>query len=128
MADDGNRDEYFLNNEDPEAAIASSAPAQLFRERELQRYRTWIETKGNYPPEWRHAAGDSEFVFYLTADELHALRDDLLDFELPRCQERLADPSLRPPGSVPVEMLVFSYPLAVPERGAEAPGLGTPAE
>ena len=108
------------NNEDPEAAIASSALAQLFRERQLQRYRTWIETKGNYPPEWRHAAGDSEFIFYLTVDELDALRDELLDFLLPRCQERLADPSLRPPGSVPVQMLVFTYPLAVPGRDAAA--------
>jgi DNA-binding transcriptional ArsR family regulator len=112
------------NNEDPEAAIASSALAQLFRERYLQRYRTWLETKGNYPEEWRRAAGDSEFVFYLTADELDALRDELLEFLLPRCQERLADPSLRPPGSVPVEMLVITYPLSVPERAAEAP---TPA-
>jgi hypothetical protein len=103
------------NNEDPEAAIASSALAQLFRDRYLQRYRTWLETKGNYPQEWRRAAGDSEFVFYLTADELDALRDELLEFLLPRCQERLADPSLRPPGSVPVEMLVISYPMSVPE-------------
>ncbi|MGD0810159.1 MAG: helix-turn-helix domain-containing protein [Acidimicrobiales bacterium] len=104
------------NNEDPEAAIASSALAQLFRERYLQRYRTWLETKGNYPQEWRRAAGDSEFVFYLTADELDTLRDELLDFLVPRCQERLADPSLRPPGSVPVEMLVITYPMSVPER------------
>jgi DNA-binding transcriptional ArsR family regulator len=108
------------NNEDPEAAIASSALAQLFRERQLQRYRTWLETKGNYPQEWRRAAGDSEFVFYLTPDELDALRDELLEFLLPRCQERLTDPSSRPPGSVPVEMLVFTYPLSVPERNAEA--------
>ncbi len=108
------------NNEDPEAAIASSALAQLFRDRYLQRYRTWLETKANYPQEWRRAAGDSEFVFYLTADELDALRDELLEFLIPRCQERLADPSLRPPGSVPVEMLVISYPMSVPERGPKA--------
>lgn len=108
------------NNEDPEAAIASSALAQLFRERELQRYRTWLDTKGNYPKEWRRATGDIEFVFYLTPDELDALRDELLEFLLPRCQERLKDPSLRPPGSVPVEMLVFTYPLSLPERDAKA--------
>ena len=93
----------------------------------LQRYRTWVETEGNYPEEWRRASGDSEFVLYLTADELKALRGELLDLLLPRCHERLTDPSLRPPGSVPVEMLVFTYPLALPERVAEAPGSGTPA-
>jgi hypothetical protein len=33
--------------------------------------------------------------------------------------ERLADPSQRPPGSVPVELLLFAYPLELPKPGHE---------
>jgi DNA-binding transcriptional ArsR family regulator len=106
------------NQEDPEVALASSALARLFRERYLERYRTWLETKATYPEEWRQAASDSEFVFFVTAAELEALNNELVAFLLPRCQERLVDPTKRPPGSVPVEMLVFSFPVALPERGA----------
>jgi DNA-binding transcriptional ArsR family regulator len=104
------------NNEDPEAAVASAALGRLFRERQLERYRNWLESRGTYPEVWRRAASDSEYVFFLTADELRALNDEILAFLLPRCKERLGDPSKRPPGSVPVEMLVFSFPLALPER------------
>jgi hypothetical protein len=35
---------------------------------------------------------------------------------VPRFRERLLDPAKRPPGSVPVEMLIFSYPVALPSR------------
>jgi DNA-binding transcriptional ArsR family regulator len=106
------------NSEDPEAAVASAALGRLFRERQLERYRNWLESRGTYPQEWRRAASDSEYLFFLTVDELRALNDEILAFLLPRCQERLQDPTKRPSGSVPVEMLVFSYPLALPERAS----------
>ncbi len=38
---------------------------------------------------------------------------------LPRFQERLSDPSLRPAGSVPVEMLVFTFPIKPPDTEGE---------
>jgi hypothetical protein len=34
---------------------------------------------------------------------------------------RLEDPSSRPPGSVPVETLLLSYPTAAPEPGGDDP-------
>jgi DNA-binding transcriptional ArsR family regulator len=104
---------------DPEAELAAGALVRLIRERQLDRYRTWLETKSAYPPEWREAAGDSEYVFYLTAEELEQLNQELLDMLRPVAIERLTDPSQRPPGSVPVEMLIFSYPIALPEPGSD---------
>jgi DNA-binding transcriptional ArsR family regulator len=104
---------------DPEAEIAAGALVRLIRERQLDRYRTWLETKAAYPREWREAAGDSEYVFYLTAEELEQLNQELLDMLRPRALERLTDPSKRPPGSMPVEMLMFSYPIALPEPGGD---------
>ena len=103
-------------HDDPEAEIAV---IRLFRERQLDRYRTWLETKATYPRAWREAAGDSELIFYVTAEELKQLEDELLALLMPRFRERLTDPSQRPPGSVPVEMMLMSYPLALPGTGAD---------
>lgn len=87
---------------------------RLWRERTLGRYQTWLETKTAYPRQWREAASDNEYLLYLTAGELDQLNKELTDLLLPRYRERIADPSLRPPGAVPVELLTFTYPIALP--------------
>jgi DNA-binding transcriptional ArsR family regulator len=113
---------------DAEAELAAGALVRLIRERQHDRYRTWLETKAAYPPEWREAAGDSEYVFYLTAEELEQLNQELLDLLRPRALARLTDRSQRPPGSVPVEMVVLSYPIALPEPGSGEHPAGQGAE
>jgi DNA-binding transcriptional ArsR family regulator len=101
-------------HDDPEAEVAATALARLIRERQLERYRTWEDTKASYPRNWRDAAEDSQLMFYVTAEELAQLNDELLAFLRPRFLERHNDPALRPPGAVPVEMLLLSYPLTLP--------------
>lgn len=103
-----------VGNSDPETELAAGALTRLLRDRQLARYRTWTETRSNYPKRWRDAAGDSEYLFYLTVEELEALNEELSALLLPRFRERLTDPASRPAGSVPVEMLVFSYPITPP--------------
>jgi DNA-binding transcriptional ArsR family regulator len=104
-------------HDDPEAEIAAGVLSRLVHERQLGRYQTWLETRATYPREWRRAADDSEFLFYVTPDELKELNNDLTALLMSRYHERLADPSQRPPGSAPVEMLVFSFPIQVPAAG-----------
>jgi DNA-binding transcriptional ArsR family regulator len=99
---------------DPVAELAADTLAALARERWFARHQAWQETKAAYPPEWRDAADNNEFVLYLTASELRELNDELIGFLLPRVRGRIADPSSRPPGAVPVEMLLLSYPIALP--------------
>jgi len=112
-------------HDNPETQVAANALVRLVRERQLDRYREWRETQSTYPREWRDAAGDSEFVFFLTARELKELNDELVAMLRPRFLERLTDPSQRPPGSVPVEMLIFSYPMELPPaEGDGQPGPG----
>jgi len=106
-------------DDQPEAELAGTVVARMFRERQLDRYRTWLETKGSYPARWRSAALDGEYLFYLTVEELERLNDQLSAELYQRMHERLADPSKRPPGSLPVELLMFSYPIAVPDSGAQ---------
>ncbi|MGO8888323.1 MAG: winged helix-turn-helix domain-containing protein [Streptosporangiaceae bacterium] len=106
--------------DDPEAEIASNAVLRLWRERTLGRYQTWLETKATYPRRWREAASDNEYLLYLTADELDQLNEELTNLLLPRYRERITDPSLRPPGAVPVELLTFSFPIGPPGAGEPA--------
>ena len=124
-------------HDDPATEIAAGALSRMVRERQLGRYWTWAETRGTYPREWRDAADESEYLFYLTADELKQLNREMLDLLLPRFRERPTDPSLRPAGSVPVEMLVFSFPLNLPDAegdsvasadSAASAGAATPAD
>ena len=117
----------FAPGGDPEAEIASSAALRLFRERQFARYESWRETRASYPAAWRDAADDSAYVFYLTAPELEQLSTELEAVLMRwfRFEGRLEDPSRRPPGSVPVETLLLSYPTALPAPGdGERPAPG----
>lgn len=102
------------SSEDVEMEIAATTLARLFRERQLARYQTWLETRSMYSSRWRKAAGDSEHLFWVTAEELEALNEELLSLLFPRYRERLSDPSTRPEGALPVELLMFMYPIAPP--------------
>jgi DNA-binding transcriptional ArsR family regulator len=122
----------FTPGGDPAAELASEAALRLFRERSLARYETWRRTRGAYPPQWRQASEDSEYLFYLTAEEMAQLGRELQEV-LIRWRQlggRVDDPARRPPGSLPVETLLFSFPIdppAPPESGASHPA-GLPAK
>jgi DNA-binding transcriptional ArsR family regulator len=107
-------------NEDPEYDIASSTLALMFRERSFERYRRWMESKASYPRRWRNAAQNNEAVFYVTPEELEELNTEVTALLMSKYFDRLADRSKRPPGSVPVEILIMSWPLQLP--GSEPSG------
>jgi predicted ArsR family transcriptional regulator len=113
---------FGSDNDDPEAELAAGVLSQLVRERQLGRYWTWRQTQAAFPKAWRKAASDSEFVFYLTPEELEELNDEIMALLAPRYRERLAERSERPAGSVPVEMLFFSYPMELPKADPEQEG------
>ena len=102
---------------DREAELASEATMRLFRERQLNRYEAWLATRGSYPAAWRDAATDSEYLFYLTPEELEQMNTEvhtLLERWFDR-EGRIDDPARRPAGSAPVEMLLFNFPIAAPK-------------
>jgi DNA-binding transcriptional ArsR family regulator len=100
--------------DDPETQLAAGALSRMLRDRQFQRYQAWVESRGSYPLPWQEAATDSQWVFWLTATELDELNKELSALLLPRVLERLSDPSARPAGALPVELLMFSYPVAPP--------------
>jgi predicted ArsR family transcriptional regulator len=105
---------------DQEAQVASHAALRLFRERQLARYETWLATRGAYPAQWRDSAADSEYVFYLTAEELTQMNTELHEVMMrwSRLDGRIEHPDRRPRGSAPVEALLFDYPIDLPGRPA----------
>jgi DNA-binding transcriptional ArsR family regulator len=98
---------------DPETRLAGDAVLRLARERAFARYQRWRETKTDYPQEWQEASNDSEYVSYVTPEELQQLKEDL-HAVLGRFWDRIADPAQRPPGALPVETLLLSYPIEPP--------------
>lgn len=116
---------FTSHPEDPETQLATNAVVRLFRERQFARYQAWLETQHAFPPAWRKAAGDSSYLFYLTADELKQLNEELNLLLGPRFMERITDPARRPAGSVPVELTLLAYPIRIPHADADAgPGGG----
>ena len=76
-------------------------------------------TMASYPRRWQDAAEDSAYILHLTVEELEQLNKDFSAMLMPLFKERIADPSKRPAGAVPVELLLFSYPIAYPAAGHE---------
>jgi Helix-turn-helix domain len=107
--------------EDPESQIAGDALHRMVQEQLIESYRTWLNTKASYPRRWQDAADDSGYTLYLTVEELEQLTRDMTAVLMPLFLERMADPSKRPAGSVPVQLLMLAHPTAHPEAGeAEA--------
>lgn len=104
-------------HDDSEVEVAANALSELMRARQLDRYRAWLQTRTSYSPAWREAALHSEFLFWLTPDELQQLGRRMIDTLLPLYRERLTDPSARPDAAVPVELLMFGYPIGPPTAG-----------
>jgi DNA-binding transcriptional ArsR family regulator len=105
------------DNDDPEAAVAAGTVARLWRENQLRRLEHWRDTRSSYPREWRNAATHSQSVMWVTPEELKEFNEELLEIMMTRFRERKADPSKRPADSLPVETLLFNYPVSPPQGG-----------
>lgn len=102
-------------HEDPETAIAARALERTLRARFLEHLQAFYDDRSSYPREWQEVTGGSEFIVHVTAAELRALDEQITEL-LRSYADRLDDPAKRPPGSLPVEVLLFGYPLRVPGK------------
>lgn len=95
---------WEFGSDDPEAEAAAQHLTATSLERHFERIRQWLARLSDEPPKWRRAAGASDYVLYVTPEELTALVEktsDLFAEYLPR----LTDPSLRPANSRAVHLL-----------------------
>src|ERR1700729_3577389 len=108
---------FSTEHGDPETNLAASTLAGMLRDRQLDRFRSWVESRGSFPQAWRDVAEQSEFVIWMTTDELKELNEELIELLVPRFRDRQTDPAARPDGALPVELLLLSYPLTTSPGG-----------
>lgn len=94
--------------EDSEEAAAMLS--RVVVERYLEQALEWLERRRDEDPEWAELGEVGDRIVYATQAELAEL-DRRLDELLEPFVERLADPSKRPPGSRPVNLIGLVLPM-----------------
>jgi Helix-turn-helix domain len=92
-----------------QAQVAAGALEQVWHDRSYARVRDAFTTRA-WSPEWEGAAGSSVILTFLTPEELRAVRDEIGVIFTRHVDERRIDPSKRPAGALPVEIVNFAYP------------------
>lgn len=100
-------------HDDPDTRLAARSLDRMLRERYFSRLQAFYDTRSDYPPEWQAATGGSQFVLHVSPEELRAVDEEVTAI-FDRYRDRMSDPNLRPPGSLPVEVLLFAYPARLP--------------
>jgi hypothetical protein len=103
------------DSDDPETRAAAGHLSRVVFERHVERVRQAFAQQDAEPARWRKVIGSSDYVLYLTAEELSALIDkaeELFAEYLPR----LTDPAARPAGSRAIQLLQVTIPLERPAK------------
>jgi Helix-turn-helix domain len=102
-------------HEDPGTAVAARGLDRMLRSRYFDRLEAFYANRSEYPVAWQETTGGSQAVLHLTPDELRGIDQEIMAI-LERYLDRNVDRSLRPADSVPVEILLFAYPVRPPGR------------
>jgi DNA-binding transcriptional ArsR family regulator len=108
--------EFDPDSDDPEVARAADALSTVVTERFISRIRGFELARSRFPEDVRAATGTMQSVVFATPAEMQQLREEILTL-MCRYLERL-DPRLRPPGSQPFELVMFSHILEAAGEGA----------
>ena len=106
---------YSDLHEDPDTAVAARALDRMLRQRYLDRLTAFYETRSGYPLAWQETTGGSEALLHVTPEELKSLDDKIMALLEPYL-DRNTDLSRRPAESLPVEVLLFAYPVRPPTK------------
>ncbi len=102
--------------DDPAFAAALGHAASMALERSMRSLADYVQTREQFPQEWRDAALISDALLYLTVDELDELRTTIVE----ACRvyfDRTVDVTLRPPDARPVGMLAALFPVPPTSTG-----------
>lgn len=101
--------------DDPEMAIAARSLERMVVDRAINRLLNFYDTRASYPRKWQEASGSAETILHLTVEELEAAQEEFMAI-FSRYHGRLADASLRPVDSLPIEVLLFAFPTRLPKE------------
>ena len=98
--------------DDPSAAVAADELSQWWLSAMLDRARSAHHGRATWPAEWQHSdlTGQSEMIVYATPEEASQIAAEAEQIYR-RFHDRLDHPERRPDGAMPIEILVFAYPL-----------------
>lgn len=99
--------------EDAETSIAAKSLERMVFDRAMSRLASYINTKSSFPKDWQEASQNVETILWVTSAELAAVTQEVLAI-FNRFLDRISDASLRTEGSLPVEALMFTYPVRLP--------------
>jgi Helix-turn-helix domain len=104
-----------FDDNDPDSTVAHAARAlgDIMLDHWLGRLRRYHGLREQYSEAVRAVSGSSEFVVFGTTAEVQQAQDEIMGV-LMKYGERITDLSARPEGSIPFEMLVFTYPFDLP--------------
>jgi DNA-binding transcriptional ArsR family regulator len=97
-------------HEDPETSLAAGALDQVLWGMMLDRVRKMLAARPRLSAEHQSVTSAAETVAYVTLEEAQRLKTDLWAL-LSTYRDRLEDHGLRPGNAIPLEMLLFTYPL-----------------
>ena len=100
--------------EDPETSVAAKSLERMVFDRAMNRLASYISTKASFPKVWQEASQNVETILWVTPAELEEVTHEVLGI-FNRFRDRISDPSTRTEGSLPVEALMFTYPVRLPE-------------
>jgi len=95
---------------DPDASQASQALGRLLWDTWLSRVEAVKVRQPRFEGAWAKVTSGTENVAFVTPEEAEQLIADVREV-LDRYRDRLEDPDRRPAGSLPVEAVLFTYPL-----------------
>jgi DNA-binding transcriptional ArsR family regulator len=99
--------------EDPETSVAAKSLERMVFDRALSRLSSYMSTKASFPKVWQEASQNVETILWVTPTELDDANNEILAI-FNRFRDRISDASVRPEGSLPVEALMFTYPIRLP--------------
>jgi DNA-binding transcriptional ArsR family regulator len=99
--------------EDPETSVAAKSLERMVFDRALSRLSSYMSTKASFPKVWQEASQNVESILWVTPTELDDANNAILAI-FNRFRDRISDASVRPEGSLPVEALMFTYPIRLP--------------
>jgi hypothetical protein len=102
-------------HEDPDTAIAARELDQMLRERYFARLTAFYAARSSYPLAWQETTGGSQARIHVTPEELRTVDEQIMAI-LERYLDRNTDPAKRPAESLPVEVLLFAYPVRHPAK------------
>ena len=98
-----------LGYSDDEPELSRDEAAGVLVDREYDAMRSWQGARRAEPRQWREAGFVSSAAGWLTAEELTALRGELMAL-LQGYGDRMTDPATRPPGARPIRFMAWGVP------------------